>query len=116
MKHPDDASRQVTRAFASAAAIALAIAAISVAGCRSGAGEPDRPTRTAEAVLESHRDSLFAIPGVKGTGVTDWRDEAVIVIIVEDRKTAAVDRIPDRLEGHRVIILDQEEIRRLGGL
>lgn len=116
MSIPGSGRRSATRAIASAAAIALAIAAISIVGCRSGAGEPDRPTRTAEAVLESHRDSLFSIPGVKGTGVTDWRDEAVIVVIVEDRKTAAVDRIPDRLEGHRVLVVDEEEVRRLGGI
>ena len=67
-------------------------------------------------MLESHRDSLFAVPGVRGTGVTDWRDEAVIVVIVEDRDTVDLRRIPERIEGYRVLVLDEQEIRRLGGL
>ena len=98
-------------------AVCLALVPLTLlAGCRAGQQEEVRPTRPAEAVLAAHRDSLFAVPGVRGTGVTDWRDEDVIVVIVEDRETAALTRIPDRLEGYRVLVLDEEEIRRLGGL
>ncbi len=96
--------------------LSIGLALATLAGCRSESGRGAGPTRPAEAVLEDHRDSLFAIPGVKATGVTDWRDEAVIVVIVEDRESPAAARIPGRLEGYRVIVLDEEEVRRLGGL
>ena len=79
-------------------------------------GADQRPTRPAAEVLQEHSDSLFAIRGVRGTGVTDWKEEEVIVVIVESRETAEMDRIPARLEGHTVLVLDEEEIRRWGGL
>lgn len=83
-------------------------------GCSRDAADP-APTRPAAEVLQEHSDSLFAIRGVRGTGVTDWREEEVIVVIVEDRDSTDMSRIPERLEGHRVLVLDEEEIRRWGG-
>ena len=95
--------------------ILILVGALALHGCAGGVTEQP-PTRPAADVLRSHTDSLFAIRGVRGTGVTDWREEEVIVVIVEDRETADLSRIPERLEGHRVLVLDSEEIRRWGGL
>ena len=91
--------------------------ALTLAGCGwGGKSAGEQSARSAEEVLHAHSDSLFTVSGVRGTGVTDWRGEEVIIVIVEDRSTAALDRIPQRLEGYRVIVLDEPEIRRLGGL
>lgn len=60
--------------------------------------------RDIDAVLAAHNDSLLAIPGVVGTAVGRCGSERCIKVLVANPKTAAMQRIPTRLEGYRVIV------------
>lgn len=60
-------------------------------------------SRSIEAVLAAHRDSLMAIPGVVGTAIGLCDGERCIKVLVRDATAETRSRIPARLEGYRVV-------------
>ena len=66
-------------------------------------GGPVATTRTINQVLAAHADSLMALPGVVGTAIGLCDGEKCIQVMVVDSAAAKSDKIPDRLEGYRVV-------------
>ena len=84
--------------------IALLVSAI-LAGCsgtHSGGATVTR--RSIDEVLAAHTDSLMMLPGVVGTAVGLCDGQRCIKVLLADTSTAAKARIPERLEGYRVVV------------
>lgn len=64
----------------------------------------DVATQDIDAVLAAHTDSLLALPGVVGTAVALCDGERCIKVLVADSNADTRRRIPDRLEGYRVVL------------
>lgn len=64
----------------------------------------DVATQDIDAVLATHTDSLLALPGVVGTAVALCEGERCIKVLVADSSADTRRRIPDRLEGYRVVV------------
>ena len=62
------------------------------------------PTRSIDAVLAAHTDSLMALPGVVGTAIGACDGERCIKVLLADSGSVTRGRIPARLEGYRVIV------------
>ena len=77
------------------------------AGAPRGALEEtnrDVATQDIDAVLAAHTDALLALPGVVGTAVGLCDGERCIKVLVADANADARRRIPDRLDGYRVVV------------
>jgi len=74
--------------------------------CSSGAarGGATVTARSIDEVLAAHTDSLMALPGVVGTAIGLCEGERCIKVLVADSNPATKRRIPDRLEGYRVLV------------
>ena len=94
---------------------ALVLAMAVLPGCGSNAERVPSPTETAESVLQAHNEELLSIPGVIGTGVTDFEERTVILVIVENRDESDLVLIPPQLGGYAIVILDAGLIRELTG-
>jgi hypothetical protein len=74
-------------------------------GGAGGAGEGATVTaRSIDEVLAAHTDSLMALPGVVGTAIGLCGGERCIKVFVADSNAVTKRRIPDRLEGYRVLV------------
>ena len=73
----------------------------AIAAC---AGKGVVPPRDINAVLTAHRDSLLALPGVVGTAVGLCDGERCIKVLLSDASAAGRQRVPERLEGFRVVV------------
>ena len=73
----------------------------AIAAC---AGKGGVPPRDINAVLEAHRDSLMALPGVVGTAVGLCDGERCIKVLLSDSSAAGRSPVPERLEGFRVVV------------
>jgi hypothetical protein len=62
------------------------------------------PTRSIDEVLATHVDSLMTLPGVVGTAIGLCDGERCIKVLVADSNPDTKRRIPDRLEGYRVLV------------
>lgn len=88
----------------------LMVAGVSVAcsGSQRGATpEGSRvtvATRSIDDVLAAHTDSLMALPGVVGTAIGLCDGERCIKVLTADGSATARARVPNRLEGYRVVI------------
>lgn len=87
-------------------------------GCQKQDDQGDKrekslPTRSIEAVLEAHTDSLMTIPGVVGTGIGEHQGKPCIKVMIVADSTAIRNRIPSELEGYKVIIDVTGEIKAL---
>jgi len=72
---------------------------------RGGGGEGATVTgRSIDQVLAAHTDSLMAVPGVVGTAIGLCDGERCIKVLVADSNPETKRRIPDRLEGYRVLV------------
>ena len=60
--------------------------------------------RSIDQVLAAHTDSLMAVPGVVGTAIGLCDGERCIKVLVADSNPETKRRIPDRLEGYRVLV------------
>ena len=60
--------------------------------------------RSIDQVLAAHTDSLMAMPGVVGTAIGLCDGERCIKVLVADSNPDTKRRIPDRLEGYRVLV------------
>lgn len=80
--------------------------AVAVACARSQGGEGGggaTMTRSIDAVLAAHTDSLMALPGVVGTALGLCEGEQCIKVFLADSSAATRRSVPARLEGYRVV-------------
>ncbi len=86
----------------------LVLLAGGMMACSSGApragGGAAVTARNIDEVLAAHTDSLMALPGVVGTAIGLCEGERCIKVLVADSNPATKRRIPDRLEGYRVLV------------
>src|SRR5882762_2910951 len=86
----------------------LVLLAGGMVACSSGApragGGATVTARSIDEVLAAHTDSLMALPGVVGTAIGLCEGERCIKGLVADSNPATKRRIPDRLEGYRVLV------------
>jgi hypothetical protein len=86
----------------------LVLLAGGMVACSSGApragGGATVTARSIDEVLAAHTDSLMALPGVVGTAIGLCEGERCIKVLVADSNPAMRRRIPDRLEGYRVLV------------
>lgn len=100
----------LARAFAPASLLLAGAMLACSRAQRASAGHEGRDTivatspRDIDAVLAAHTDSLLAIPGVVGTAIGLCGSERCIKVLVANSKTAAMERIPNHLEGYRVVV------------
>src|SRR3989442_2261292 len=78
-------------------------AALASCACRDHREETQAVTsRTMEAVLAAHSDSLMALPGVVGTAIGRCDGAPCIRVFLAAPDDATRQRIPARLEGYPV--------------
>lgn len=89
---------------------ALLLGALAACSCSQGGtgrregGRTDVAVKSIDDVLAAHSDSLIALPGVVGTAIGLCDGERCIKIMLADSSPDARGRIPDRLEGYRVVV------------
>jgi hypothetical protein len=85
-----------------------AVAVVFLAGvmaCASAqSGGSTVATKSIDQVLAAHTDSLMALPGVVGTAIGLYEGERCIKVLVVDSGSGAIKKIPDHLEGYRVVV------------
>src|SRR5213596_594821 len=84
----------------------LVLLAGGMVACSSGAprGGATVTARSIDEVLAAHTDSLMMLPGVVGTAVGLCDGQRCIKVLLADSSAAAKARIPERLEGYRVVV------------
>lgn len=84
------------------------LAIVLIAGCGHAKTREDPPvaqaSRTIEAVLAAHNDSLMAVPGVLGTAIGRCNGAPCIRILVNRVSDEVQRRVPSQLEGFPVRI------------
>lgn len=78
----------------------------------------DHPDLAAIArLIEAHAAELMAIPGVEGVamGLLDDGKTPCLQILVVRRTPELEARLPARLEGHPVVLVESGELRPLDG-
>ena len=78
------------------------VLAVVLAACSGSHKESSITTRSITEVLAAHNDSLMALPGVVGTAVASCDGVPCIKVLLAD--SAGRSKIPDRLEGYRVVV------------
>ena len=76
-------------------------------------GEKEMSGKRIEDVLKEHTNKWMSIPGVVGTGQGLCDDKPCIKVFVIEKTHELDQRIPDVLEGHRVIIEQTGAIKAL---
>jgi hypothetical protein len=80
----------------------LVAGALACSGSQRGGGTVT--ARSIDEVLATHADSLMALPGVVGTAIGLCEGERCIKVFLTDSNPGTRRRIPDRLEGYRVLV------------
>jgi len=75
---------------------------VACSGTQRGGATVTR--RSIDEVLAAHTDSLMMLPGVVGTAVGLCDSQRCIKVLLADSSAAAKARIPERLEGYRVVV------------
>lgn len=96
--------------------VLVAGAVLACSRAQRGAGQGEEPsgavaTRSIDAVLRAHTDSLMAVPGVVGTAVGLCDGEHCIQVLAADSSVIPAGRIPPRLEGYRVVVVVTGTVR-----
>ena len=86
--------------------LVLLVGATACSGHQQGGGgrESTVTGRSINDVLAAHSDSLMALPGVVGTAIGLCDGERCIKVLVADSNPDTKKRIPDRLDGYRVLV------------
>ena len=84
------------------AALGPMLVAWAMAACQGS--RANVAAKRIDQVLAEHRDSLLALPGVVGTAVALCDGERCIKVLLADSNPDTRGRIPDRLEGYRVVV------------
>lgn len=82
------------------------------AHCNSEVKEPMKQKQI-EEVLKANTDDLMAIPGVVGTAIGEHEGKPCIKVYVVKKTNEIEKKVPQTLEGHRVVIEETGEIRAL---
>ena len=93
---------------------AIVLAILAVGGGASCSGPPRPPVqggeeivvpmRSIDEVLANYSDSLMTLPGVVGTAIALCeRGERCIKVLLDDASPETLSRIPNRIEGYRVV-------------
>lgn len=69
--------------------------------------------KTIEEVLKDHTEELMSLPGVVGTAQGLCDDKPCIKVYVIEKTSELAQKIPDVLEGYKVMIEETGEIRAL---
>ena len=84
--------------------LVLVAGALACSGAQRGGGAATVTARSIDEVLAAHTDSLMMLPGVVGTAVGLCDGQRCIKVLLADSSAAAKARIPERLEGYRVVV------------
>jgi len=84
--------------------LVLVAGALACSGSQRGGGGGTVTARSIDEVLAAHTDSLMALPGVVGTAIGLCDGERCIKVLLADSNPGTRRRIPDRLEGYRVLV------------
>jgi len=85
--------------------LGLLLASAILAACSgTHTGGAIATRRSIDEVLAAHTDSLMMLPGVVGTAVGLCDGQRCIKVLLADSSAAAKARIPERLEGYRVVV------------
>jgi hypothetical protein len=76
-------------------------------------GHREKEISMIEEVLKRHTDELMSLPGVVGTAIGLCEERPCIKVYVVEKTPELEERIPDTLEGHRVVMEESGEFRRL---
>ncbi len=91
--------------------------ALLLAGCEKDAeidiGEDKVLEKTIEDVLAAHTGDWMSIDGVVGTAIGESDGRPCIRVLVSERTAAVEDRIPSKVDGHKVEITETGEIKAL---
>lgn len=71
--------------------------------------------KTIEQVLEERTDQWMAIPGVEGTAIGLFEDKPCIMILSSVATRQLRSKIPETLNGYRVVIRQTGTFRALEG-
>ena len=83
--------------------------------CRTG-GDDTVPTRDIKTVMEAHAAEIMSIAGVAAVAIGELPDGTpCIKVYVVEKSEAIVKKIPDRLEGHPIVIEESGEIKPMQG-
>lgn len=69
------------------------------------------PEATIEAVLQTHSSSLLAVDGVVGLAEGILEDKPCIVVLVTKSSSELERKIPDKLDGYRLVTKVTGEFR-----
>jgi len=99
-------------------AISLIVIATSLMACAYKKGDEHRgekamAAKAIEEVLEEHTNELMTIPGVVGTAQGLCNDKPCIKVYVIKKTPELKRKIPDTLEGYKVMIEETGEFRVL---
>ena len=88
-----------------------------VCSCQANnGGESSVPTRDVKTVMDAHVDDLMSIPGVAGVAIGELEDGTpCIQVLVVEKSDEIVKKIPKRIEGHPVDIIESGVIRPMSG-
>lgn len=91
----------------------LALACVGQTGRDERAEGGGMPRPSIEAVLKAHTDSLMSLPGVVGTAIGECEGKPCIKVLVARKTPELLRRIPEALEGFKVVVSETGEIRAL---
>ena len=98
------------------AGIAVILAAMMA--CGSDDLQPQQevmavPDKLIEVVLSDHTPELMEVPGVVGTARGECDGDPCILVLVIEATAELADRIPDEIDGYRVVVNATGPIRAL---
>ncbi len=98
--------------------IGIIVFGISIVGCVNKTaidqeGEKQVTVKTIEEILKDHTEELMSLPGVVGTAQGLCNDKPCIKVYVIEKTSELDQKIPDTLEGYKIMIEESGEIRAL---
>lgn len=69
------------------------------------------PSKSIKQVQEEHTERWMNISGVVGTAIGKVDGEPCIKVLVARKTGELTDRLPDRVDGYRVVLKETGEIR-----
>ena len=71
------------------------------------------PDKIIQQVLSEHTDSLMSLPGVVGTAQGECEGDPCIRVLVVEKTSELLGRIPSAIEGYTVDVVETGEIKAL---
>ncbi len=100
------------------ACLFVVVLLVPTTGCRSGNESRSikvnmKREKSIEAVQRDHTEEWMSIPGVIGTAIGLEGNEKVIKVLVVSLNDEIKNRVPDAVEGYRVVIEETGEMKAL---